>query len=952
MSECACSIFEYYQLDSCVAGWTKVSLALDYSMANTILHLMLLQVSIMSGFVYASRRGRSDDDAAAEKDTSCFGRIRLQWRRIRRSVSTSPAVDFVYPALVVLTVGTQVGTTVYLLGSKQVSDAALASRQAVGVVATAGLVAIVATNWLSDSFGRAYVWRTALRPGRLASTLLILIGAFFLILYQSLVARIQRQADRPFEEPSERTARSLAIVYTLGLVTLAVGCVRFTWRSMHLLHAIRARNHPRPPRSQLYIPPDALAAPFLASNFVMYAIFSLLVMAGAVCPYIVSLGIEIFLTGVLQFVTMATLIVRHMLRSFPPAPGTRLPVSATVLEKAPTLSLPPHHKALVRAFALLYTLSLFLAIALPIIDVELVGWTPLIITLGVLAGWRPYNSSGRRTLTPYLLTGLFLVLAWLITTSSRHSIFYLPSVLPSIIALIAVYWSHARYREPPLRVRLALLLGERGGERETGQSVSAATRLALALEESLPTLRLIVAIGLTFGTLMFLSLGLGLALTIAIALYQSATVVMAGGKVVEARRAGVDRTIAGPSTVASLGARHAVLDDIPQLELRTKGERERERDGGGEGEGDGGGVSVEMVEGGEAGNVEVDGDGDDELVVQAVEAVESPGDGQTVVSDSSDPPPSSSPPLSRGCCGRLRWPTVLRSIAIGCSGVLTVFILLGASQAFFQAVRDAGRNPRPVIFGHRGAVVDDIPECSLAAIRYAAASGAHGVEVDVRLTADGELVVFHDATIERTVVATGDGVPTSGNLADFTYAQVATFDLGGGERVPTLREVLAEAVNLGIALDIEFKPGEWEVAELFEETWAMVEEFNYTQHVLIESLDVQYLVAAARRDVLSIAAARTFASQFYPTLANVGYLVLPAEAVFLNPWLILFAHSYDQFLFVYFLSVENRALIKALARLGVDGFQLNDPALGFPKDCVRGGWGEDVPCTPGEGEGE
>ena len=85
-----------------------------------------------------------------------------------------------------------------------------------------------------------------------------------------------------------------------------------------------------------------------------------------------------------------------------------------------------------------------------------------------------------------------------------------------------------------------------------------------------------------------------------------------------------------------------------------------------------------------------------------------------------------------------------------------------------------------MIYGHRGAATVDVPENTLAAIRRALAHGAHGVEVDVRLTQDGVPVLAHDAGLWRT--AGVDRELSGVDLADLPAVH--------GEPVPTLAEVL------------------------------------------------------------------------------------------------------------------------------------------------------------------
>ncbi len=84
---------------------------------------------------------------------------------------------------------------------------------------------------------------------------------------------------------------------------------------------------------------------------------------------------------------------------------------------------------------------------------------------------------------------------------------------------------------------------------------------------------------------------------------------------------------------------------------------------------------------------------------------------------------------------------------------------------------------------HRG-LSADYAENTIAAFRAAARAGFPCIELDVRITADHEVVVLHDAGIERTT----DG---NGRVADMTYDELRTYDTGEGP-IPRLDDVLSE----------------------------------------------------------------------------------------------------------------------------------------------------------------
>jgi len=96
---------------------------------------------------------------------------------------------------------------------------------------------------------------------------------------------------------------------------------------------------------------------------------------------------------------------------------------------------------------------------------------------------------------------------------------------------------------------------------------------------------------------------------------------------------------------------------------------------------------------------------------------------------------------------------------------------------------------RVIVVGHRG-TVEFAPENTLAAFEAAIQRGAHLLEIDIRTTSDGHLVLIHDATVDRTTNGTG-------RVADLTLEEIQALDAGSwfdpafeGEKIPTLEEAL------------------------------------------------------------------------------------------------------------------------------------------------------------------
>lgn len=151
---------------------------------------------------------------------------------------------------------------------------------------------------------------------------------------------------------------------------------------------------------------------------------------------------------------------------------------------------------------------------------------------------------------------------------------------------------------------------------------------------------------------------------------------------------------------------------------------------------------------------------------------------------------------------RPRRRTVLAAVA--------AVLLLAAVYVFGCEPRYAGtlvaRPDRPLIFAHRG-FGDLGPDNSLYAVQRAFDAEMDGVDVDGQLTRDGELVIFHDLSVDRLTAGTG-------RVRDLTRAQMLALDLGPkfdprlrGATVRTFEDFVVAAKGRGILM-VELKvPG-------------------------------------------------------------------------------------------------------------------------------------------------
>ena len=113
----------------------------------------------------------------------------------------------------------------------------------------------------------------------------------------------------------------------------------------------------------------------------------------------------------------------------------------------------------------------------------------------------------------------------------------------------------------------------------------------------------------------------------------------------------------------------------------------------------------------------------------------------------------------------------------------------GGAPTANEAARRTLSSAAVEVIAHRGASAER-PENTMSSFRRAAELEADRIELDVQLTRDGQVVVFHDADLDRTT----DG---SGPLTEHTWDELSRLDAGSwmspefaGERIPRLVEVL------------------------------------------------------------------------------------------------------------------------------------------------------------------
>ena len=175
-------------------------------------------------------------------------------------------------------------------------------------------------------------------------------------------------------------------------------------------------------------------------------------------------------------------------------------------------------------------------------------------------------------------------------------------------------------------------------------------------------------------------------------------------------------------------------------------------------------------------------------------------------------------------------------------GAELAFLTVALVQAAL-AVASMNLRNEVTVTAHRGASTV-APENTLAAFQAAIDAGADAIEFDVRLSADGQVIVFHDSDFRRVADDPRAVVQTP-------LAEMRDIDIGGwfdpafsGERVATLAEALAFIDGRALAL-VELKPDPRNAQALLEATLDVIGRSRQADAVMLASLSPD-LVRAAR----------------------------------------------------------------------------------------------------------
>ncbi|MDR3574065.1 MAG: glycerophosphodiester phosphodiesterase family protein [Anaerolineaceae bacterium] len=235
---------------------------------------------------------------------------------------------------------------------------------------------------------------------------------------------------------------------------------------------------------------------------------------------------------------------------------------------------------------------------------------------------------------------------------------------------------------------------------------------------------------------------------------------------------------------------------------------------------------------------------------------------------------------------------------------------------------------RPILFAHRGASAL-APENTLSSFDKALTDGAEAIELDVKLTADGKVIVLHDQTVNRTTNGQGD-------VRTLSLADVKRLDAGShfsaefaGETIPTLEEVfLAVGKKLFINVEITNYATPTDalpvrVAELVRkyelEDWVMFSSFNALNLIRLRAILPQIPIGILAEEGPAGRLARGFAGRLaapkivHPYFSDVDEVYVRRQ------------HALGRRVHVW--TVNSPQELCRLFRLQVDGMFTDDPHL-------------------------
>jgi glycerophosphoryl diester phosphodiesterase len=236
--------------------------------------------------------------------------------------------------------------------------------------------------------------------------------------------------------------------------------------------------------------------------------------------------------------------------------------------------------------------------------------------------------------------------------------------------------------------------------------------------------------------------------------------------------------------------------------------------------------------------------------------------------------------------------------------------------------------PIPAVFAHRGASAY-APENTLSAFQLAITQNTDGIELDVTLTADGQVVVIHDTTIDRTTTG-------KGRVKEMDWDTLRQFDAGSwfgpafaGERIPMLDEVL-ELVGDKVITNIEIQSYSAPLDQTAEQVTSLVAHHGLENKIIFSSFNPRVLVKI-HQELPSVPIGILLRPGKLGTWSKlifdgwVSYCSIHPHYSAVTPQMIQRAKDNGHRVIAY--TVNHPEEIRRLYAMGIDGIFTDDPEL-------------------------
>jgi len=226
----------------------------------------------------------------------------------------------------------------------------------------------------------------------------------------------------------------------------------------------------------------------------------------------------------------------------------------------------------------------------------------------------------------------------------------------------------------------------------------------------------------------------------------------------------------------------------------------------------------------------------------------------------------------------------------------------------------SGRNILKIAHGGASAYA---PENTLKSIKKALEMNVDAVEVDVQVSKDGYLVIFHDLTLKRVA-------NMNVFVKDLTLSQLKKINVGDGEKIPTLDEAFRCILEEGIDLIIELK-----VPGISKKVCEVITKYNYMEKVIVNSF--------FHEEVYKI---KSFCNKLK---TGIDLSCMPIDAlslvrkavsdyIVINYQNLLFYPSFPEYLHrngvgVIAWTIDEADTLRKIVSMNVDGVMSNDPKI-------------------------